>query len=131
MEKAPLRFIQSSLVYGVAGGVAGVLWLPPIEMSPAGPGIHFYLLIAGWLGMLLCGIAYHAIPRFVGQPLHSRRMAVWHFYLANVGIVGVCASIAWQGSTQPKVVGVFAGLVALGLLLFAVNLWRTMSAAPE
>ena len=127
MEKVPLRFIQASLVYGLAGGGSGIWWLPRVASGGEGPFVHLYLLAVGWMGMLACGIAYHVLPRFVGRPLHSRRMAVWHFYLSNLGAIGVAASLIWSPGAWPKVTEVFAGVVALGLLLFALNLWRTLS----
>ena len=36
--------------------------------------------------MMIFGVAYHVIPRFVGHPLHNRRLAGAHWWVANIAL---------------------------------------------
>src|SRR3954465_5104333 len=55
---------------------------------------HLHMLLLGFVGMMIFGVAYHVIPRFVGSPLRSPRAAIVHWWLANAGlavmVVGFC-----------------------------------------
>jgi cbb3-type cytochrome oxidase subunit 1 len=99
-------FIRASLVWlaiGVMIGVAMAYWpAGHIVYRPA----HAHANLLGFVNMFIFGVAYHVLPRFVGRPLPSERMATWHLWIANLGL-GLLVS-GWLA----------------GPALFIVNAWR-------
>ncbi len=80
-----------------------------------------YLLIGVSLGL-----AYHILPRFTGRLLHSPKLAWFHFFLANIGVVGMALFFflnryqegRWQTPLAASMI-----LQALGIVLFVYNIW--------
>ena len=73
MEPFVRNFIRASLVWlglGVSLGVAMVI-VPQYALvyRPA----HMHANLLGFVSMMIFGVAYHVLPRFVGRPLHSSR----------------------------------------------------------
>jgi cytochrome c oxidase cbb3-type subunit 1 len=91
---------------------------------------HVHANLLGFVSMMIFGVAYHVIPRFSGTPLRSRRAAIVHLWVANLGLAGLVAGwllrpSAWDAGTAA--IG-FGGLVsALGAFLFIGNLWQTLA----
>jgi cytochrome c oxidase cbb3-type subunit 1 len=124
-------FIRASLLWfgaGIALGVALAIEPRWIIYRPA----HAHMNVVGFLTMLVFGVGYQLLPRLFGHPLHSRRFAVAHLYLANVGLAGLVGGFLARPHSD------FAGrwltaaggvLFALGALLWVWNLWRTFDAA--
>lgn len=79
--------------------------------------------------MMIYGVSYHVVPRFVGHPLHSPKLAGAHWWLSNIGLSLMIVGFAlaphfWQISTY--VLGSGGILSALGAFSFIFNLWQTM-----
>lgn len=133
MDAFVRRFIRSSLLWlgvGVAIGVAMAVW--PYYGAAYRPA-HMHANLLGFVSMMIFGVGYHVLPRFVGAALHSRSLPVVHLWLANLGLAGLVAG--WM--LRPHV-GAAAGLVhvgavlsAAGAFLFIYVIWRTLDAAPE
>jgi len=90
---------------------------------------HVHMMLLGFVTMMIFGVAYHVIPRFAGFPLHSRRAAVWHWWISNAGLIGMVAGFTTraQGATWATVVLATGGtLSAIGAYLFVYLLWRTI-----
>jgi cbb3-type cytochrome oxidase subunit 1 len=128
MEPFVRRFIRASVVWLVVGVVIGVAmtWLPGHVVVYRTAHAHANLL--GFVSMMIFGVAYHVLPRFAGRPLHARRLAIAHFWIANVGLAALVAGfllrIGW-----PDAHWLLRGgglLSALGALAFAYNVWRTI-----
>jgi len=84
--------------------------------------------VAGFLTFLVFGVGYQLLPRLFGAPLYSRRMAIAHLYLANLGLAGlVFGFLTPRLGGWPQAVG--GSLYALGALLWVGNLWRTFNTA--
>jgi cbb3-type cytochrome oxidase subunit 1 len=125
-------FIKASVTWlglGVTFGLAMAVHPAWTFYSPA----HLHILLLGFVTMMIYGVAYHVIPRFVGFPLHSRRAAGWHWWMSNVGLVLMVAGFVLR--VTDNIVGRTAGtpllaaggtLAALGAYIFAYVLWRTM-----
>jgi cbb3-type cytochrome oxidase subunit 1 len=92
---------------------------------------HLHMALLGFVAMMIFGVAYHVIPRFTGNPLHSRRLAAAHWWLANSGlltlVIGFLGRPQWGARAVP-VMAAGGALAAVGAYLFAYNLWRTLDA---
>jgi len=123
ISRASLGFVVSSVLYMVIGlflgaymfsaGIAGgnVMWM------------HAHLNLVGFVAMMIFGVAYHALPRFIGAPLHSDLLAEAHFVLANIGLLGMVGAMLATG--RGTALTAFAFLEAFSGLLFAYNVVMT------
>lgn len=129
MEPFVRNFIRSSLLW-FGGGVLLGLWMALSPQAVMYRPAHVHANLLGFVSMMIFGVAYHVIPRFSGTPLRSRRAAIVHLWVANLGLAGLVAGwllrpSAWDAGTAA--IG-FGGLVsALGAFLFIGNLWQTLA----
>jgi cbb3-type cytochrome oxidase subunit 1 len=130
MDPFVRRFIRSSLVWlgiGVLIGVAMAVHPAAVAFRTA----HMHANLLGFVSMMIFGVAYHVIPRFVGRPLHSRRAASLHLWVANAGLAGMVAGFilrVFRWETGMPVLAAGAVLSATGAMLFIFNIWRTLDA---
>lgn len=123
-------FIKASLLWlsiGVTLGVAMAVYPQWVAYRPA----HLHMLVLGFVTMMINGVAYHVVPRFVGAPLASRRIPVVHLFMSNSGLSLMAAGFVLRanGASSGSVVLASGGVLsALGAYAFAYVLWRTMSA---
>lgn len=128
MDPFVRRFIRSSLVWlgvGVLIGVAMAVHPAAVAFRAA----HMHANLLGFVSMMIFGVAYHVIPRFVGRPLHSPRAAALHLWIANAGLAGMVSGFVlrvFRWDVGAPVLAAGAVLSATGALLFIVNLWRTL-----
>ncbi len=61
---------------------------------------HVHAGALGWNGFITFGMIYWLVPRLFQAPLHSRRMAELHFWIASFGIVLYVTAIYSAGVTQ-------------------------------
>ena len=131
MEWFIKAFIRASLLWFAAGivlGVAIAVHPPWIVYRPA----HAYMVVVGFLTMLVFGVGYQLLPRLFGHPLHSQRLAIAHLFCANVGLAGLVLGFLIQpynGVAARWVIATGGLLFALGAMLWVYNLWRTFDAA--
>lgn len=120
MNVLSLRLIRAAFLFlalGIGIGVAfaaqrawGARWYP----------LHAEFNLWGWATLLVYGMAYHMLPRFVGQPLRWPRLATLQSWLALGGVS--TAALGWliaphEGSLWLRGMG---GLLQFGAaLLFA------------
>lgn len=120
-------FIRASLVWlaiGILIGVAMAFWpAGHIVYRPA----HAHANLLGFVSMFIFGVSYHVLPRFVGRPLPSERMAMWHLWTANAGLAllvsGWLAGPAWTAVGRLLLIA-GATVSVVGAALFIVNAWR-------
>ncbi len=118
---------------------------------------HVHSGALGWNALITFGTFYFLVPRLVGHPLHSVRLADWHFYLALGGTMlyvlsmwgaGVSQGLLWlnvdelgelrysfndimAASAPYYALRLVAGGVFLaGALLMAYNLYTTIAGRP-
>jgi cbb3-type cytochrome oxidase subunit 1 len=123
-------FIRDSLVWlaiGILIGVAMAFWpAGHIVYRPA----HAHANLLGFVSMFIFGIAYHVLPRFVGRPLPSEPLAMWHLWIANLGLAllvsGWLAGPTWMEAGRFLLIA-GATLSLIGGALFIVNAWRITS----
>lgn len=130
MEAYTLRFIKASLLYLAIGCTLGAIFIFNPTYSFQWRMLHTHFNLLGWVSMMIFGVAYHILPRFRGKPLYSRTLATVHFWLANVGLVGM--AIFWSvvssgGEVVYRYVAfLFSLLVVAAILVFVWNLWATV-----
>jgi cytochrome c oxidase cbb3-type subunit 1 len=128
MSWSSRAFLKSSLVWfgvGVTLGAVMASWPGAAAYRTA----HFHMNLLGFVAMMIFGVAYHVIPRFVGHPLHSPRLSVVHWWVANLGLAVLAtgfALIPLVGARALPVQGAGGVLSAVGAYLFIYNIWRTL-----
>jgi cbb3-type cytochrome oxidase subunit 1 len=91
------------------------------------------MALLGFVAMMIFGVAYHVIPRFTGNPLHSGRLATVHWWIANAGLAALVAGFVARAHVPSSAIPVLAAggmLAATGAYLFIYNLWRTIDGRP-
>ena len=117
-------FIAAALIYALLGGLLGLAWLVfPAALPPFALRAHGHLMLLGFVGMTIFGIALHVLPRFTGRPLYSERLADAQLFLVNAGLLALVAG--WLGGARALSVAGGALLWA-GVVIFAVNVVATV-----
>ncbi|HEY0969403.1 MAG TPA: cbb3-type cytochrome c oxidase subunit I, partial [Gemmatimonadales bacterium] len=128
MEWFVRAFLKASLVWlaiGVTLGVAMAAYPQWVIYRPA----HLHMNLLGFVTMMIYGVAYHVIPRFTGFALHSRRLAGWHWWMANVGLALLSAGFIMRphlGTGATPVLAAGGVISALAAYAFVYGIWRTM-----
>jgi cbb3-type cytochrome oxidase subunit 1 len=129
-------FVQASLIWLALGVTLG----SAMAIHPAWTiyrPVHMHMTLLGFVTMMIFGVAYHVLPRFVGRPLWSKRLAGVHMWVSNLGLVIMCVGFALrvQTAVEPtmatSVLGVGGVLSACGAYLFAFNLLRSIGTRAE
>jgi hypothetical protein len=127
MDRYTKGFVVASLVYfflaavlGIRmGGTDGAGWVRFAH-------VHFNLL--GFMSMMIYGVGYFILPRFNGRTLRWPSWVPVHFFLANLGLIGMVATAPERPSNGFIL---FSALSVLSAGMFAVNLGATMLMEPE
>ncbi len=89
--------------------------------------VHAHINLLGWVALGLAGLLYAVHPH-----LENSSLAVWHYWLHTVGLVIFMGGFAWGSATGIKPalpVGLGASMVAVGTLLFALNVFMRLRLA--
>ena len=124
MDRDTKAFILASLAWlllGVSLGVAMTFqWGNYALLRFA----HLHLLLLGFMAMMVYGVGYFILPRFNGTTLRWPRLLPAHFWISNLGLLGLAFA-------APDFRPLFALVSAAGVALFVANLGATLlSAAP-
>lgn len=123
--RLPLAFMGLGLAWLVAA--TALLVAQPALLSLPHPHPQVVALTHAWvLGFFVtvaCGAVYQLAPVALGTTLCNERHGWWHFGLHAVGVPGMVYSF-WRWDL--RLLGHFGFAVALGIVLFAVNTWRTV-----
>jgi len=128
-------FVKASVVWLALGVTLGVgmaahpVW---VVYRPA----HAHLNLLGFVTMMIYGVAYHVIPRFTGHALYSRRLAGWHWWASNAGLLLMVVGFLLRphraaAAAATPLLAVGGTLGALGAYAFAYGLWRTIDGPPQ
>ena len=128
MERSVLLFLKAGLIWLAAGVTLGLGMAvhPPLLVYRSA---HIHLLVLGFVTGMIFGVGYHVFPRFAGRPLHSPRLVMPHWWLANLGVAAMGAGFALRArgaGAGPAVLGIGGAAAALGAYLFVYNVWRTL-----
>ena len=124
-------FIRSSLIWFALGTVLGVAMAAHPAWVAYRPA-HAHMNVVGFLTMMLFGVGYQLLPRLFGHALHSTRLAVAHWWLANTGLGAMVAGFfVMPHDVRASIPITTTGgvLFSLGALAFVYNMWRTFDAA--
>jgi hypothetical protein len=111
-----LALTTALLWFILANGVGLFLGLGilPSTWRPA----HAHMHLLGFVGLMIYGVAYHALPCFRGVVFQRPGVALVQVALANVGLLGMV--LAWGLSLGASFWGLFAGLSTVAGFLFAL-----------
>ncbi len=127
MDRYTKGFVLASLVYFFVAAVLGI-WMGAADTASWARFAHVHFNLLGFLTMMIYGVGYFILPRFNGRALRWPSWVPIHFYLANIGLIGMVATSPERPSTGFTL---FAVLSVISAALFAVNLGATMLLAPE
>ena len=128
MEWFVKAFVKASVAWLAAGVTLGVAMAAYPAWTIHRPA-HAHLNLLGFVTMMIYGVAYHVVPRFSGHPLHSRRLAGWHWWAANAGLLLMVAAFVLRPHAAVAALPLLVAggtLSALGAYAFAYGIWRTI-----
>ena len=126
-------FIRASLAWftlGITLGLVMAAYPPWVVYRPA----HAHMNVVGWITMMVFGVGYQLLPRLFGGALHSRTLAMWHFWIANAGLATMILGFVLAphiGTRSAPVTAAGGLLFSAGAFLFVFNLWRTFNVADR
>lgn len=85
-------------------------------------GVHAHLNLLGWASLFLFGLWYRVMPAAA-----STKLAKTHFWLHNIAlpIQMVALAMVFKGNAAVEpVVGAASAVIGIGVLCFAINLWK-------
>jgi hypothetical protein len=126
----PLRYFVTAQV----AFVTALLWAPwqvsdLLDFYYQGHDLALtHLLTLGWITMTVMGASFQLVPVALETTLWSERLACWQYWIMLTG-VAIMVSHFWIGHHEGLAVG--AGLVLVAVILFLVNMGRTMWQLPR
>lgn len=126
--RLPLAFMGLALAWLVAATallavrseLPGMVHLAPPVVALA----HAWLL--GFFVTVACGAVYQLVPVALGTTLWNENIGWIHFGLHAVAVPGMVYAF-WHW--ELRLLGVFGGALALGIVLFALNTWLTVKSS--
>lgn len=118
MDPFAKNFIRSALIYFAIAAIIGafIMFTKRVEYYQL-KYAHVHVMLLGWMSMMIYGVGYHILPRFNGNPIAFPKLAVIHFYMANIALVGLICT--WGIGYIHKGFGVL-NVIAIGL--FVLNM---------
>lgn len=126
MDRYTKGFVLASLAYFFVAAILGT-WMGAAEAASWVRFAHVHFMLLGFMSMMISGVGYFILPRFNGRTLRWPSWVPVHFYVANIGLVGMVAASPTRPSTAFVL---FAVLSVASAALFVVNLGATMLLAP-
>ena len=134
MDKYAKAFVKASLTYVGIGTILGLLMVLWPDTRFTITRVHVHVLLLGFMAMMIYGVGYHILPRFMGRPVYSARLGNTQVWLANITLIGL--SISWiletsQGGIWHYLAVLFGLGQAVSIFLFIINLWMSMVPQTE
>lgn len=121
------RFIRTAVAFFVVGVSLGMYM--GIRQDFRFTHVHAHVNLLGWVALGLCGLLYAAHPR-----LQQGWWAPAHYWLHTIGVLLFMGGFAWGTVTGVFAfvpVSVGASMVALGVLIFAVDVFTRLGTQPD
>ncbi len=131
MDKYAKAFVKASLNYLGIGTILGLLMVLVPDTRFTLTRVHVHILLLGFMAMMIYGVGYHILPRFMGRPVYSHRIGNIQVWFANITLVSL--SISWileasQGGIWHYLAILFGMGQVISIFLFIINLWMSMVA---
>jgi hypothetical protein len=123
MDRYTKAFVLASLVYLMAAGAIGALTRGAAASPEWVKFAHVHFNLAGFMSMMVYGVGYFILPRFNGTTLKFPGWVPVHFWLANIGLIGMVSTFR---PAIPPAFHAFAAVSVLSNAVFVVNLVATM-----
>jgi cbb3-type cytochrome oxidase subunit 1 len=134
MDKFVKGFIVMSIVYLGLAAVLGIIMLGSQSVM-ALKFVHSHLNMLGWVSMMIYGVGYHILPRFMGRPLYSNRVGEVQFYLANISLVAMLLfytlNVYNPGGLYQTLTILSGAVQAVAIFLFFYNMLLTKVEQPH
>jgi len=134
MDKFVKGFIIMSIIYLGIAAVLGIVMLSNQNVT-ALKFVHSHLNMLGWVSMMIFGVGYHILPRFMGRPLYSNKIAEAQFYLANISLISMLIFYTlnvYSPNDTFRIITVASGAVqAVTIFLFFYNMLMTLLTKVE
>src|SRR3990172_1927280 len=131
MDKYAKAFVKASLIYLAIGTIMGVGMVIHPDIRFVLARVHTHINLLGFMAMMIYGVGYHILPRFMGRPVYSHRLGniqVWLFHITLLGLSTSWILEASQGGTWHSLAILFGMGQVISVFLFIVNLWMSMVA---
>lgn len=119
------RFVRLSVVYALLGMALGIYMASSGNHDEAPTHAHLNLL--GFVAMMLYGLFYKLHPAAT-----LSRLAAAHFWVSNLGTVGIVIGIGliYGGVPAAEPIAAVSSLIAIaGMAIFAVVVFRSTQTA--
>ena len=134
MDRFVKGFIIMSIVYLGIAAILGIVMLANQDML-ALKFVHSHLNMLGWVSMMIYGVGYHILPRFMGRPLYSNKIGEAQFYLANISLVAMLLfytlNMYSPGGVYRLLTIAFGVVQAVAIFLFFYNMLMTLLTKVE
>ena len=134
MDRFVKGFIVMSIVYLGIAAMLGIIMLG-YQNIMAVKFVHSHLNMLGWVSMMIYGVGYHILPRFMGRPLYSNKIGEAQFYLANISLVGMLLFYTLNtydpGNAYRMLTVLFGVVQAFAIFLFFFNMLMTLLTKVE
>ena len=127
MDRYTKGFVVAALVYFFLAAILGI-WMGGTDTAGWVRFAHVHFNLLGFMAMMIYGVGYFILPRFNGRTLRWPSWVPIHFFLANIGLIGMVATAPERPSTGFIL---FSALSVISTGMFAVNLGATMLMEPR
>ena len=131
MDRYPKMFVRWAIIYLLIGTMIGLLMGVNIINRSIFRFAHIHINLLGFMVMIVSGIAYHILPRFNARPLKWPGLVSYHFYLANIGIIGMVSSQTLVLASGSPIFSILfhltSTIMVLSVALFVANVYGLLT----
>ncbi len=130
MDRYAKAFVKASLIYLGIGAITGLLMVAHPDLRYLLTRVHTHINLLGFMAMMVYGVGYHILPRFMGRPVYSHRLGNLQVWLANISLIGLSMSWIFEatiGGVWHTLAILFALVHGVSIFFFIINLWMSMS----
>ena len=117
-------FIKLAVLYFALGVILGNYMGAKLDFSLS--TVHAHINLLGWVSLALAGIVYTLYP-VAGRS----RLALWHFWMANLTlpVMMIALALFMRGvQSVGPVLGMTSAVMGAAVLLFVINVFRNVRA---
>ncbi|GBD99527.1 cytochrome C and Quinol oxidase polypeptide I [bacterium BMS3Abin07] len=134
MDRFVKNFIVMSILYLTVSSVLGIIMIGNEKLVTL-RFVHSHLMLLGWVSMMIYGVGYHILPRFMGRQLKSRAVGETQFWFANIGLIGMVVFYTaniYNPARIYKTLTVASGILEVfSIVLFFYNMLATILPKAE